>query len=179
LIQEWLPLVRDISTALSVNKAVVLVGTKIDLVDESDDIRKQEETDRLRLLLNNFPFVLACCRASAKLLNIDTVFYHGELVVSFPLNPIFDVNRCEFTRSCKQAFLRIFRIFDLDNDDLLSDSELCTLQQSCFDVSLKDDDVAAVKKQISKVVTRGIYISNYLIVSLTYYLIFYVKTRFT
>ena len=170
LSQEWLPLIKDVCSSSNntthndleegsnsnINKPVVIVGTKIDLLGDSEENRVHEESEILRSILRKFPFVLACCRASAKLLNVDSVFYHGELVVTFPLGPLFDVSLSEFTPQCKRALLRIFRVYDCDRDGLLSDHELCTLQQSCFDVTLRDEDVTAVKKQIAKSTTRGL-----------------------
>ena len=169
LSQEWLPLIKDVCSSsnnstnhpdlengTNTNKPVVIVGTKIDLLGDSEENRVHEESEILRSILRKFPFVLACCRASAKLLNVDSVFYHGELVVTFPLGPLFDVSLSEFTPSCKRAFLRIFRVYDCDRDGLLSDHELCTLQQSCFDVTLRDEDVTAVKKQIAKSTPGGL-----------------------
>jgi len=171
LSHEWLPLIRDVCSSSNnithnydleegVNniegKPVVIVGTKIDLLGDAEENRIQEESEILTSILRKFPFVLACCRASSKLLNVDSVFYHGELVVTFPLRPLFDVSLSEFTTACKRALLRIFRVYDFDRDGLLSDHELCTLQQSCFDVALRDEDVTAVKKQIAKSTTGGL-----------------------
>lgn len=172
LSHEWLPLIRDVCSSSSNNlthnhdlekgsnnsegKPVVIVGTKIDLLGDAEENRAQEESEILRSILRKFPFVLACCRASSKLLNVDSVFYYGELVVTFPLRPLFDVSLSEFTTSCKRALLRIFRVYDFDRDGLLSDHELCTLQQSCFDVPLRDEDLTAVKKQIAKSTTGGL-----------------------
>lgn len=172
LSQEWLPLIKDVCSSSNnsnshqsdyedgnnnnINKPVVIVGTKIDLLGDSEENRVHEESEILRSILRKFPFVLACCRASAKLLNVDSVFYHGELVVTFPLGQLFDVSLSEFTPQCKRALLRIFRVYDSDRDGLLSDHELCTLQQSCFDVTLRDEDVTAVKKQIAKSTPGGL-----------------------
>jgi GTPase SAR1 family protein len=160
--KEWLPLIRDLwsqEKALSY-KSVVICATKIDLLDEmqgsADDIHIEEEESKLRKLITLYPFIFATCRSSAKLLNVDSVFYFGDLVVTFPLGPLFDPVKADFTISCKRAFARICRIYDNDKDGLLSDHELSSLQYSCFENSLNDEDIMAVKRQVNLAVTGGI-----------------------
>ena len=160
--KEWLPLIRDLwsqDKALSY-KSVVICATKIDLLDEiqgsADDIHIEEEESKLRKLITLFPFIFATCRSSAKLLNVDSVFYFGDLVVTFPLGPLYDPLKADFTISCKRAFARICRIYDNDKDGLLSDHELSSLQYSCFENSLNDEDIMAVKRQVNLAVTGGI-----------------------
>ncbi len=160
--KEWLPLIRDLwsqEKALSY-KSVVICATKIDLLDEiqgsADDIHIEEEESKLRKLITLFPFIFATCRSSAKLLNVDSVFYFGDLVVTFPLGPLYDPVKADFTISCKRAFARICRIYDNDKDGLLSDHELSSLQYSCFENSLNDEDIMAVKRQVNLAVTGGI-----------------------
>jgi Ras family protein T1 len=129
----WLPLIRDVYTNGSGQEqaraaAVLVVGNKKDRIGEHEESRLQVEEERMKNILRGFPFVVACYRCSAKLIDVDQIFYECELAVEFPLTPIFDTNKSEFTGVCKVAFSRIFRSFDADQDGRLSDEELCALQ---------------------------------------------------
>ena len=122
----WLPLIRDVCGTCTgtTGKAVLVVGTKKDLLDYDDDhslLRLKDEEERLKRVLSNFPFVSACYRCSAKDIDVDQIFYEGELAVSFPITPLFDVTKSELTEPCKRAFSHIFRIFDTNQDGLLDD----------------------------------------------------------
>jgi Ras family protein T1 len=151
LSSEWLPLVCEISKDGD-PKAVIVCGTKSDLMLDQDD-----EREKLHALLLAFPFVEMSLRCSAaKLLDVDSVFYFGEMVVTFPLGPIFDVHSHDFTPACRRALLRIFRIFDVDSDNLLSDSELSDCNFKCFDVSFNAEDLTKLKKQVSSTISDGI-----------------------
>ena len=147
----WLPTIRDICSPYPVSKAVIVVGNKTDLVGSDEEVEKM----RMKKILKDFPFVVACYRCSAKLGDVDQIFYESELAVTFPIGPLFDTSRSEFTSACKVAFLRIFRCFDLDQDGLLSDKELNSLQQQSFGIPLKDEEVTALKQEIAKSVRGG------------------------
>ena len=130
-------------------KPVIMVGSKSDLVGE--------EVDR-NAVLNNFPFVLLSMTCSAaNLENVDDVFKFAEQFVTYPLHPIYDLTLHEFTPACRRALRRIFRIFDVDNDNLLDDFELCELHLKCFDVDpISDGELKDMKKLISGRVTGGL-----------------------
>ena len=151
----WLPTIRDICSPYPVGKAVIVVGNKTDLVSSDDVLKLEVEKMRMKKILKDFPFVVACYRCSAKLVDVDQIFYESELAVTFPIGPLFDTSRSEFTSACKVAFLRIFRCFDLNQDGLLSDEELNSLQQQSFGIPLKDEEVIALKQEISKSVRGG------------------------
>lgn len=149
---EWLPLVSEIIRQTGDPKPCIVVGTKCDLMQDHEDDR-----EKLHSLLLTFPFVEMSLRCSAaKLLDVDSVFYFGEMVVTFPLAPIFDVHTHDFTPACRRALLRIFRIFDSDSDNLLSDAELSDCNVKCFDVSFNAEDMAKLKKQVSATIADGI-----------------------
>ena len=151
----WLPTIRDICGS-TVNKAVIVVGNKTDLISDQDEPAQLEaEKYRMNKILKDFPFVVACYRCSAKLIEVDQMFYESELAVTFPVGPLFDTTRSEFTSQCKIAFSRIFRCFDSNQDGLLSDEELNNLQQQSFGVPLKDEEVTALKQEICKSVPGG------------------------
>ncbi len=137
------------------NKPVIVLATKTDLLVSNNE---DEEAEKVHSLFDLFPFVLLCLRCSAaKLEDVEQLFYFAELLVTFPLAPIFDVVTHEYTPACRYAFQRIFRIFDLDGDNLLSDSELCESQLKCFDLAINHEELLAIKRQISKMVPGGIY----------------------
>jgi hypothetical protein len=147
------------------NKPVIVLGTKTDLLVANNNSmnatissNEDEEVEKIHHLFEHFPFVLLSLRCSAaKLEDVEQLFYFAELVVTFPLHPIFDVISHEYTPACRYAFQRIFRIFDLDGDNLLSDSELCESQLKCFDLAINHEELLAIKRQISKMVAGGIY----------------------
>ena len=176
LTNEWLPMLRDVQevqnsknigqnnvkapflssasnqkdiTAAQYNslrayKPVVIVGTKDDLLVNGEDKEKYNS------VLSLFPFVLVGLPCSAaKLQNVDQVFHYGEQAVTCPLHPLYDVILHEFTPACRRALQRIFRIFDVDNDNLLNDYELCDLQLKCFEASISDEELLAMKQHIS------------------------------
>ena len=78
------------------------------------------------------------------------VFFMGQSLVLYPMFPLIDVTCNSLQPLCVQALTRMFRVFDVDNDGLLSDSELNAFQNSCFGVSLLPEDVAGLKKIIAK-----------------------------
>lgn len=131
-------------------KTVAVVGTKKELLSDAEsDAREKEEVAKVRQILCDFPFVHAYQRCSAKTLeNVDNVFYLAEQAVTFPLAPLFDCDVGDFTPACKRAFERIFRIVDVDQDGLLSDQELETLQIKCFNSPLNRNEVSNIKKHI-------------------------------
>jgi mitochondrial Rho GTPase 1 len=145
----WLPFIKDLCG--DEYKPIILAGTKTDLLMEEQDA----------VLLNNillaFPFVMNCCNCSAvNIQNIEHVFYLAGLFVNFPLSFILDVTEEEFTPTARNAFLRIFRIFDQDGDNLLNDSELSDTQMRCFDDFINADELLALKRQISIEVVGGV-----------------------
>lgn len=145
----WLPLIKDLSA--DQYKPVILLGTKTDLLLEEQD------TQPLNALLLAFSFVVNCWNCSAvNIQNLDTVFFLAELFVNYPLSFIFDVSEEEFTPAVRRAFLRIFRIFDLDGDNLLCDSELSDMQLRCFDDLINTDELTALKHLVSRNVPGGV-----------------------
>ena len=152
----WLPTIGEICGSLAIGKAVIVVGNKTDLISVLDEPTQLEsEKVRMNKILKNYPFVVACYRCSAKLIDVDQMFYESELAVTFPIGPLFDTTRSEFTTPCKIAFNRIFRCFDSNQDGLLDDIELNNLQQQSFGVPLKDEEVIALKQEICKSVPGG------------------------
>jgi Ras family protein T1 len=113
---EWLPLIKEVcrqqqgqnSSNNATNtitqqqqqqnyKPVILIGNKTDLLAEDEC-----DIDKLHALLSAFPFVLLSSTCSAvKLQDVDDAFYFAEMVVTFPLNPLFDVISQEFTPVCR------------------------------------------------------------------------------
>jgi hypothetical protein len=135
------------------------VGTKIDLLGEpgaAENVRRREEKDRLAALFADFPFILLSDRSSAKLLNVDNVFYHGELAVTFPIPPLYEFKTATYTPECKRALSRIFRVVDGDRDGFLSDHELNVLEAKCFKDSLRDQEIEVIKRRIFQSVSNSI-----------------------
>jgi hypothetical protein len=107
LADTWLPLVQDVSGDTATGKAVLVVGSKADLVESEDGAVQDDEARRVHELMAQFPFVLACYRCSAKHLDVDHVFYEAELSVSFPVAPLFDVATGTFTPRYRPIQARI------------------------------------------------------------------------
>jgi Ras family protein T1 len=151
LVDEWLPLVASVNRDEE-PKPVLLVGNKADMEDDYID-----DSDKVQALLGAFPFVMFHHRCSAaKLAAVESIFYFGEMVVTFPLGPIFDIHSHIFTPACRRAFLRIFRVFDLDGDNLLCDSELSDCNMKCFETPFTADDMTNLKLLVSKTTADGI-----------------------
>jgi len=88
---------------------------------------------------------------SAKnLINIDEIFTQSIQVVVYPLLPLYNLDNCRLTDGCKRAFHRIFRIYDCDNDGLLSDEEIDTFQNFAFQAPLTMADFDGWKQVICK-----------------------------
>jgi len=145
----WLPLITDLST--EPYKPVILVGNKTDLLAEEID------TEQLNNLFAAFPSVMNCWDCSAaNIQNLDTAFHMAMLFVNYPLSFIYDMTEDEFLPAARRAFLRIFRIFDVDGDNLLSDAELSDTQLRCFEAHINSDEIMALKSQIATRVAGGV-----------------------
>ena len=162
---EWLPLIKEAisHSNAAIIPSVVIVGNKTDLLNEVRDDSTTENDYDIRYftsLLTEYPFVKYCCRCSAKLIDVDNVFYYAENVVTFPIDPIYDVSISEFTTSAVGAFKRIFRLFDVDGDGLLNDTEIAALQYRCFHIEFAHDEIIALKKHIIQDVPGGLSRNN-------------------
>lgn len=114
----------------------------------ADTVRAEEEVHKVNSIISSFPFVSACCRSSSKLLNVSDTFYYADMVVSFPLQPLYDTCQGDFKIECKRALTRICRIYDSDNDGYLADKDLNSLQAASFNnQQLNDEDIVAMRKQ--------------------------------
>lgn len=102
-------------------------------------------------LMQRFTFVRQCIKCSAKnLLRVDEVFLKAQQAVLYPFTPLYDLENGGLTAGCRRAFTRIFRMYDADNDGLLSDAELDQFHREAFRTPVIDRDFAAWKKVITR-----------------------------
>jgi len=165
---HWLPLIQRCYNG---EIPVVIAGNKMDLFRQSSSTtttspssnttttnqQQQQQTQAQRSrqqivsLLQKFKFVRQCIKCSAKnLLNVDEVFLKAQQSVLYPISPLYDLNTGNITTKCTKAFTRIFRMYDVDNDGLLSNAELNAFQNRAFHVPLVERDVSGWKKVVSK-----------------------------
>lgn len=148
---HWLPLIRNAITADQPRKPVVLVGNKVDLVEFST-------IDSVLSIMEDFPEVESCVECSAKTLhNISEMFYYAQKAVLHPTSPLYILEENELTPACKKALMRIFKICDIDGDNLLNDYELNLFQRRCFNTPLQPQILDEVKVVIQKNVPDGIF----------------------
>ncbi|SPP82737.1 mitochondrial Rho GTPase isoform X3 [Drosophila guanche] len=132
-------------------KPIVLVGNKVDLIDYST-------MDSVLAIMEDFPEIESCVECSAKTLhNISEMFYYAQKAVLHPTSPLYMMEDQELTPACKKSLVRIFKICDIDGDNLLNDYELNLFQRRCFNTPLQPQILDEVKAVIQKNVPDGIY----------------------
>ena len=117
----------------------------------SDEHALARSRQQIVSILQRFKFVRQCIKCSAKnLLNVDEVFLKAQQAVLYPITPLYDLNEGRIADDCRKALTRIFRIYDKDNDGLLSNAEINQFQSDAFSVPLVERDLAGWKKVVSK-----------------------------
>lgn len=144
----WLPLIRECNPDRRC--PVVLVGNKVDLVDYST-------IESSIGVMDEFPEIESCVECSAKTLkNISEMFYYAQKAVLHPTAPLYTVDRQDLTEDCKAALTRIFKICDMDNDELLNDEELNFFQKRCFNAPLQPQALEDVKSVLRRNLSNGV-----------------------
>ncbi|CEP03313.1 Mitochondrial Rho GTPase [Plasmodiophora brassicae] len=135
----WLPRFAE----LAVDVPIVLAMNKIDLVDMHE---RSLFSKRFNPLVKDFKITI-CIECSAKVqIHVPEVFYSAQKAVTHPVQPLFDRATKSLTTPFIKALTRIFRHCDADMDGKLSSSELDSFQDQCFEVPLKQTDIAAIKR---------------------------------
>ncbi|ALC47444.1 Miro [Drosophila busckii] len=153
---HWLPLVRATCNSADgepdvMRKPIVLVGNKIDTIDYST-------IDSVLAIMEDYPEIESCVECSAKTLhNISEMFYYAQKAVLHPTSPLYIMEDQDLTPACKKSLVRIFKICDIDSDNLLNDYELNLFQRRCFNTPLQPQILDEVKAVIQKNVPDGIY----------------------
>jgi Ras family protein T1 len=147
---KWL----DKLTTTNFSGPIVLVGTKNDLLPESErrdpDKRVEELSMKLQPLLNKYR-IEACLECSSKNnMHIMDVFYFAQHAVVYPVSPLFEGPDMEIKPKFRLALERVFRYFDMDRDDVLNDDELNDFLKECFKASLPQHDLDGVKALLLK-----------------------------
>ncbi|KEH23750.1 putative small GTPase superfamily, EF-hand domain pair [Medicago truncatula] len=139
---------------LEVTVPIIVVGCKLDLRDES----QQVSLERLMAqLLQEFKNVATCIECSAATLyQVPEVFYFAQKAVLHPVEPLFDHESQALTDKCVRALRRIFVLCDRDMDDALNDAELSDFQVRCFNAPLELPQIADVKTVVQQDVPEGI-----------------------
>ena len=130
LLTVWLPLIDRSATTIP----IILVANKCDLVDENYNQTidtNNENREFFRLTMKKYSRIEACVETSTRTMkNISELFYSAQKCVLYPINYLQEQNK--LTKRFQRCLKRIFTIADQDNDQLLNDLELTTLQDFCF-----------------------------------------------
>lgn len=151
---HWLPLIERCYNG---EMPVIIAGNKMDLFRTSSTAGMTDEQALARSrqqivsLMQRFRFVRQCIKCSAKnLLRVDEVFLKAQQAVLYPFTPLYDLDNGRLTTDFKRAFTRMFRMYDADNDGLLSDAELDQFHREAFATPVMDRDFAAWKKVVTR-----------------------------
>lgn len=156
IVEEWIPMVREVTKEFNNNSAeknmpqkqIIIFGNKCDLLVEEEI---EDEREKLQNIFEQFNIgILGIICSAMQLETIETAFYKALLVSACPVQPIYDPVENEFTPTARRAFLRIFRMFDLDDDNLLNDNEISQFQSHCFqDGPFTPSDISNMKRTLS------------------------------
>ncbi|KAI3638897.1 hypothetical protein MIR68_003395 [Amoeboaphelidium protococcarum] len=143
----WMPLIRS-NTKQQV--PVILVANKIDLQPRRHSNAYNGTSSPTNIhamsLMQKFKEIESCCEVSCKeMVNVAEVFYFCGKAVLHPTSPLWDVHSHSMKREAKEALERIFKLCDLDNDNLLDDSELNRFQRKVFGSPLQSSELEGVK----------------------------------
>ena len=155
---HWLPLIERTYQA---TVPVIVAENKVDLYRPtsstsaaaiSDEQALARKRQQIVSLMQRYPFVRQCIKVSAKnLLRIDDVFLKAQQAVLYPFTPpLYDLSTGQLSPACRRALARIFRIYDQDHDNLLSDAELDRFQRDTYHVGVFARDYAAWKKVVAR-----------------------------
>jgi len=146
---HWLPLLR-VTLGENHTTPVILVGNKVDQVDYTT-------MDAVMPVMNDYEEIETCVECSARnLKNISEVFYFAQKAVLHPSAPLWNYQEKDLTETCKKALQRIFKICDMDNDGVMSDSELARFQRRCFNMDLEPGTLDSLKAVVIKNCPEGI-----------------------
>ncbi|XP_061341366.1 mitochondrial Rho GTPase 2-like [Gastrolobium bilobum] len=146
----WFPELQK----LEVKAPIIVVGCKLDLRDESQEVSIERIMTQL---LQQFKEIVSCIECSAATLyQVPEVFYFAQKAVLHPVDPLFDHESQALTDRCVRALRRIFVLFDRDMDDALNDAELNEFQVRCFNAPLQSSEIAGVKTVVQQKVPEGV-----------------------
>ncbi|KAI9098178.1 P-loop containing nucleoside triphosphate hydrolase protein [Phlyctochytrium arcticum] len=147
----WLPHIRKLGR----NVPVVLVGNKIDV--RGKDVTNEALEEQIMPIMNEFKEVETCVECSAKQpLNVSEVFYFAQKAVLHPTAPLYDSREHTLKPACIEALRRIFRLCDLDKDDILNDEEINDFQTKCFGAPLQRQELESVKEVVRESESEGV-----------------------
>ncbi|OAV99055.1 hypothetical protein PTTG_02406 [Puccinia triticina 1-1 BBBD Race 1] len=142
----WLPTIRS----LGVNVPVILVGNKLDLRG-GNDVSNEAFQSELAPLMREFKEVETCIECSALAsVNISETFYLAQNAVLHPTAPLYDSREHIMKPACVDALTRIFKLSDINKDQVLDDEELHEFQRKCFGVPLQSKELTTIKTDVLK-----------------------------
>lgn len=146
----WLPHLRN----LEVNVPVIVVGCKLDLRDENQQVSLEQV---MSPIMQQFREIETCIECSAcRLIQVPEVFYYAQKAVLHPTAPLFDQETQTLKPRCVRALKRIFILCDSDGDGALSDAELNDFQVRCFNAPLQPAEIVGVKKVVQDKLSEGV-----------------------
>ncbi|KAG2695514.1 hypothetical protein I3843_07G016600 [Carya illinoinensis] len=146
----WLPKLRK----LEVKVPVIVVGCKLDLRDESQQVSLEQV---MSPIMQQFREIETCIECSAvKQIQIPEVFYYAQKAVLHPTGPLFDQETQTLKPRCVRALKRIFILCDHDKDGALSDAELNDFQVKCFNAPLQPSEIVGVKRVVAEKLAEGV-----------------------
>ncbi|KAJ7972803.1 Mitochondrial Rho GTPase [Quillaja saponaria] len=136
----WLQELRK----LEVKAPVIVVGCKLDLRDENEQVSLEHLMSRVMQQFREIETCIEC--SAATLIQVPEVFYFAQKAVLYPTSPLYDPDKQELKERCKRALRRIFNHCDRDMDGSLSDAELNEFQVKCFNAPLQHSEIVDVKR---------------------------------
>ncbi|KAH1077989.1 hypothetical protein GLYMA_19G155700v4 [Glycine max] len=145
----WFPELQK----LEVKVPVIVVGCKLDLRDESQQVSLECVMTQL---LQQFKEIVTCIECSAATqYQVPEVFYFAQKAVLHPIDPLYDHESQALKDRCVRALRRIFVLCDRDMDEALNDTELNEFQVRCFNAPLQSSEIAGVKRVVQQKVPEG------------------------
>ncbi|KAA8492639.1 Mitochondrial Rho GTPase 1 [Porphyridium purpureum] len=140
---------------MEISVPVVLAGNKIDL--RTADFEERTLEALIKPIMEEHRELEVCIECSAKqIFNVAEVFYFAQKSVLHPTAPLYDVSTHALRPKTVAALTRVFRLCDKDGDGLLNDKELNDFQYQCFNVMLRDEELAGVKNVVREGCADGI-----------------------
>lgn len=161
IIEEWVPLIKQVTKDLpdsARQKQIIVFGNKSDLLVD-DEI--EGEGEKLKTFIEHHDGILALVCSAMQLETIVVALDKAYIIAAYPVQTIFDLVEYEFTPAARRAFLRIFRMFDVDDDNLLNDEEISQFHHYCFQDTFSASEIQLMKRTLLHHSTpTSVYLQN-------------------